>query len=138
MTSEEADTLGKRIINTFRLTPALPEWRDVLATLNHAQAMHTFERCRDTIDGALSIKRFRDEYRALHTNRADGPTCQHCAGTGWITATTDDAPHRYAKPCICGEGQRAAKLDMRHSTPWPVPARPVETLAFDLGATLEP
>jgi hypothetical protein len=67
MTEDEADTLARRIINTFRVTPPLPEWRQVLAGDDHHWAHLTFEHCRDTIPDQLPIATYRAQYRAITT-----------------------------------------------------------------------
>lgn len=67
MNNDEATTLAKRIINTWRLTPPLTEWVDMLAQRDTDTATATFIRLRDELDGALSIARFVKEYRAAIT-----------------------------------------------------------------------
>jgi hypothetical protein len=115
MKTEEADQLAKRIINTFRSTPALPEWRDTLDKLDIGQANTAFVRCRAAVDERLSIARYLAEYNSLRTRRPDHVECPACDDTGWITATPEDAAHRYAKPCSCPEGKRAEQIDMARS-----------------------
>jgi hypothetical protein len=74
MTAEEADHLAKRIINTFRQTPALTEWRQVLTRLDHHWAIVTFEHCRDTITDQLPIATYHAHYRAITTPASGIPT----------------------------------------------------------------
>lgn len=62
MTPEQADALAKRIINTWRSTPPLPEWRDTLQPLEHDHATATYTHCRNTIDHSMSIARYLGEY----------------------------------------------------------------------------
>lgn len=70
MTEQEADTLARRIINTFRSTPALTEWRRVLERDDHHWAQVTFDHCLDTIPDALPIATYRAQYRAITTPTA--------------------------------------------------------------------
>jgi hypothetical protein len=74
MTEDEADTLARRIINTFRTTPALTEWRQVLARLDRHWATVTFEHCQDTIPEQLPIATYRAQYRAITTPTPNAPT----------------------------------------------------------------
>jgi hypothetical protein len=67
MTEDEADTLARRIINTFRTTPALTEWRQVLAHLDHDPACTTFGYCRDHIPEQLPIATYLARYRIITT-----------------------------------------------------------------------
>lgn len=64
MTPEQSDGLARRIVNTWRSTPKLAEWAEILTPLGYAQALDTYEHLRDTLDHGLSIARYRSEYRA--------------------------------------------------------------------------
>lgn len=103
VTNEQADALAKRIINTFRLTPALPEWREALGPLEQTTAERTFVQLRDTVDGALSIARYLARHAELvaetrlPARRRPRPDCEHCGGDGWIDCTDD---RRHAPHCI--------------------------------------
>jgi hypothetical protein len=101
MKAEEADTLGKRIINTFRNTPALTEWRDVLRALDQQRAVQTFELCRNTIADNLPIARYLAEYRARPIDRQHRPACTTCDGEGYLKIYFERNSHEYAGLSIC-------------------------------------
>ena len=90
MNSDQATTLAKRIINTWRLTPPLAEWADMLVRRDADMATATFIRLRDDVDGALSIARFVKEYRA-----ATEPSHQPSIGATEALQDEGIAPTQY-------------------------------------------
>lgn len=110
MTPDEADALGKRIINNWRGGPPLVEWIDALVPLHAGQAGTTFIRLRDELEHAPSIAKFRQTYRGIHTRETD-ERCEACGGNGTVTGPTFDRNgHTYtsAIPCPSCEAGRAA------------------------------
>jgi hypothetical protein len=84
MTPDEADHLGKRIINSFRGGPPLTDWREVLEPLDAGKAGTAYMRLRSATD-APSVKQFMDEYRKLDTTptTTTGP-CTRCDDTRFV------------------------------------------------------
>lgn len=111
MTPTEADTLAKRIINTWRGGPPLTEWANLLEQLQAGRAGTAFIRLRDELEHAPTIARFRTAYRSVRT-REDDETCEHCANDGTITGPTFERHgHTYSSaiPCPhCEHGRLAA------------------------------
>jgi hypothetical protein len=129
MIFEQAEQLAKRVINTWRLTPTLREWQEVLAGLDYDGGLVTFKRLRAEVDGGLSIKRFLDAYhdreRQLfeeRERRIPPSRCEECGGSGWIPATPaqahyppacagtpgqDDCHCQAVVPCRCSAGRHA-------------------------------
>lgn len=117
MTPAESEALAKRIINVWRLTPALDEWSDALVGYEHAQAVATLRALRTEVDGALSIARFVKRYRELGeasapatARRRRGPSerCELCEGCGFVDVpgpveVVNGEPHPYTAlaPCPC-------------------------------------
>lgn len=118
MTPEQANELGKRIINTMRPTPALIEWTEVLEPLDFDQALLTFRDLRERTDDGLRIARFLAAYRrrtdpdlaapARHAARPTTEDCPHCRGCGFEAGppeyeTVLGQPHEYSTlvPCRC-------------------------------------
>lgn len=135
MNPDQATELAKRIINTMRPTPALPEWVEVLQPLDLDEALVTFKILRDGTDGGMTIGRYLGSYRGrLEARRearrfeAPPPHCELCDGTGWVDAPAELA-HRSTtcraevateqcrcsalEPCRCTRGQRAAGVHER-------------------------
>lgn len=103
VTPTEADTLAKRIINTWRGGPPLTEWIDVLGPLEAGRAGTAFVRLRGDSENPPSIARFRQVYASLHTASSDAK-CASCGGDGWVTATPVErwgVEYRTARPCHC-------------------------------------
>lgn len=98
VTSQEADVLAKRIINTWRLTPPLGEWIDALLPFPHDAAATTFVQLRSEVEGGLGIARFEKALRArLASARREReevhppPRCELCEGSGAVDATPAEA-----------------------------------------------
>lgn len=117
MTPNEADDLGKRIINSFRGGPPLSDWREVLAPLDAGTAGTAYMRLRTSSD-APTVKQFMDIYRSLDTVRPmDRPKCGDCGGCGWVQAedrienagTDNERRYSQCKPCRCIEGRQRAE-----------------------------
>lgn len=117
MSPEQATELGRRIINTMRPTPALPEWLDVLQPLDFDAALMTFRELRDRLDEGLRIGAWHAAYaRTTGTatpgrrapRRDPSEHCEHCAGCGFepgesLWETVNGEPHEYPtrQPCRC-------------------------------------
>lgn len=114
MTPTDADTLAKRIINTWRGGPPLRDWTEVLTPLDAGRAGTAYARLRARNDHPPSIAQYIAEYNQLDTARpGEHDPCGDCNSTGWI-----DAPDRHwpegrtstqMKPCpYCDEGRARA------------------------------
>lgn len=116
MSPEQATELGRRIINTMRPTPALPEWQEVLEPLDFDAALMTFRALRDRLDDGLRIGAWHAAYtRTTGTGptpsrrrREPSATCEHCAGCGYEPGpseheTINGERHEYTtlQPCRC-------------------------------------
>lgn len=115
MNPDQASQLGKRIINTMRPTPALPEWIEVLEPLEFDNALITFRSCRDRSDEGLRIATFLSAYNRRSgddartpTRRDPNPHCVWCRGCGYEPGppeyeTIGGQPHEYTTvvPCRC-------------------------------------
>ena len=114
MTTDEANDLAKRIINTWRSGPPLDVWREELARLDAGTAGTAYAKLRRTIEHAPSIARFLAEYNSLSTDRPDDrPPCLLCDNSGWIQATDlvmpDERRYTTVRPCQCHHGQEAER-----------------------------
>jgi hypothetical protein len=123
MNPDQAAALGKRVINTMRPTPALPEWVEVLEPLDFDAALRTFRALRDRLDEGLRIATFLTAYgRATgssaraQTRREPDPDCARCAGCGWVDGppeyeTVNGEQHEYSTvvPCSCTQTRTASR-----------------------------
>jgi len=104
MTEDQATTLGRRIVNTLRPTPALAEWVEALMAVPHAAALSAYTELRGECEHGLSIARFlraireRDALASAPPRPiAPRPDCPDCAGAGWVDCTDE---RRHAAHCI--------------------------------------
>ena len=133
MTPQQAEALGSLMARSWSRGPTPDVWADVFADLHHGPAEAAYRRLRDTSEQPPTVATFRAAYAALiGTARGDGPECDACADTGWVTDThhpahwpgrpgtipvllTDDGPDRdpcicnVARPCRCRQGQQRAQ-----------------------------
>lgn len=135
VTREEADELARRIVNTFRLTPPIREWSEVLAELPSDLAAATFARVREeTETGGLTIGRFLARSRELRgAGRAPrSSSCRTCRGTGFVDCR-DERRHgpgcsrNRTGVCACRALDRCPDCAVGH----PVPPREDPPISFD-------
>lgn len=89
MTAEEADQIARRIVNIWRSTPSIREWRDRLSPLDYDACVNAIAELRDRQEGSLSIAQFVKQYRPPHQNFAAPKRCELCDGTGWRRSGLD-------------------------------------------------
>lgn len=120
MTDEETDMLARRIVNIWRSTPSVREWRDRLAPLDYDACVAALAELRDRQEGSLSIAQFVKQYRPPHRSFAAPKRCELCDGTGWRRSGLDlvfgdDAEfnagtarvQEQIEPCGCSKGAGA-------------------------------
>lgn len=117
MSPDQATEIGRRIINTMRPTPALPEWVEVLTPLDFDTALRTFRELRDRLDDGLRIAAWLAAYdRTRGAKTGNGPrarqepsaSCEHCNGSGfepgesrWETVNGEPYEYTTVQHCRC-------------------------------------
>ena len=113
MTRDDAEQLARRIVNGWRSTPPITEWREVLADRDRATTEAALDTLRDRVDTWLSCAALVAAYDAEMTRRSTAqrrrhprPDCPYCDGTGFEDGpveyeTIGGEPHPYTTVIQC-------------------------------------